>query len=461
MAGHLEEGPSRQTLLVRSLALLAFAQLVLVTGTVGTKMVFSGINPVLFFLLRSLLGLPLLAAISAATSGRTRSETPRDTPLLLLAGAGQGLFKLGNMIGLSLLGPVFQTVWMGSGPAVTLVLALALGRETASTRKVAGVGIVGLSCVALVLGSVEDDEGANAEVGVGRVLIGHGALLLGNVAMGASTLSSKEILRRQPGVSGVWLQTLIILVEIAVLLGFGALYADGPGALQAALCPPADGCRTTAAVSTAAAATLAGVALLNNGGNALVTAAGRHADASFVGSSWALQPLIAAALDSALIGATPAPHAGLTPPSLAALCSMGGIALGLGLVVSASLRAKPDPATTTAAPPADEEAGERDDDDGGGDGDGDDDDDVASKGAADEERAARLHKLLLAAEAAEAGGTVPLERSPSCSSLVSSDAPPSRMPLDSLFKPLLEKDDDDARANTPPEVDGLGKTPLR
>jgi len=331
------------TLLKLVLAHLALftANAILGVGGVVSKIGLTGMNPVIFALLREMCAAPLLFAMScmlekrdgapvashaAAESRETRCFTSLDVVQFSIAGAALFGTNLGYIIGVKMLGGTPAAIWQSSLPIFTLCMGVCVGLEAFTVLKIAGCILAFAGCAFVSLYSDDTSEGggeAQANQLTGNLIF------LGQIlSLAGFFVAEKPLLRR-------WtpLATLSYAYTIAsVLMLFAGILINTSPFLLDVVCPDCHG--NGWRVPPEAILAIAYWVLLGSvTGYFLLTWANTYVDASMVGAYFTVQPIGAVVASMIFIAATPGTdHFGLEGPG-AQDFGVLGIFLGVGLLI--------------------------------------------------------------------------------------------------------------------------------
>lgn len=170
---------------------LLLAHIVCGGGAIVGKFGLHGGNPVLFALVREIVAGLALCLINLFLGGKAMPATANDIKLVVAAGACIFANHLFFVLGLKLTDPISGAAWQPAQPIVTAGLAIALGYEGASVRKLAGILLSVSGAMFMVL------YGKSA-VQSGNVSIGHLLFFCNCAAASGYVIISKRLLKRYP-----------------------------------------------------------------------------------------------------------------------------------------------------------------------------------------------------------------------------------------------------------------------
>mmetsp|Transcript_36882 Transcript_36882/g.104088 ORF Transcript_36882/g.104088 Transcript_36882/m.104088 type:complete len:386 (+) Transcript_36882:262-1419(+) len=311
--GQLEEPVDRRLPQSAVYALLVMTQVAFGSGAVYLKFSLQSsgesFHPVTFALYRELMASGPLLLISRLKSG-VLAPPLKDIPRFLAIGLTLFLNQLLFICGLNLSGAVMATCIQPSIPVLTVALAVLLGTEEGSLRKLGGILMAVAGALCMVVGSstgVAISKGDTVMYGFsGRVLMGN-LFLAGNCLSAACFYVGVKAmtLRFHSASITAWSYSAASLL---MALTAAAVVESG----QWALPPHAWG------------PLLYWVAVSSVMGYYILTWATSRLPASHVAASQCLQPFVGTSLGWLLLGER------LTPWDLGALA----IVLGLGVVIS-------------------------------------------------------------------------------------------------------------------------------
>ena len=301
-------------------------------GSIIGKFGVKGSNPVLFALIREGCAGPLLM-LAAWYMHREKFDwrVTKDTRMLLLCGFALYANQLCYIVGLKLSDSITASIWQPSQPVFTAIIAILLGWEKASWRKLLGIAVASAGAVFVVLYGVHTGESGVAV----------GSLFFAINCLGTSTyvLASKPLLRTYEAISVTGWSYMCC----SVMMLFTAFVFNGVDALTRFICHDAD----AAVIDTCVASKwhvnpvmigpLAYWILFNScAAYGLMTWANVYADGSVVSAYTAIQPMTAALLSFVIIAAKGEAYGkkyGFAEPGVNDLGALG-IFVGLGLVLS-------------------------------------------------------------------------------------------------------------------------------
>lgn len=301
-------------------------------GSVVGKFGVKGSNPVLFALVREGVAGPLLCLAAYFLEGDALSWRNWAHVRLVLA-CGFCLFanQLAFIVGLKISNAITASAWQPSQPVFTAGLAILLGWEVATWRKLAGIACASGGAVFMaVYGATHGQPGAAA-----------GSVLFAINCLGTSCyiLASKPLLASYRAISVTGWSYICCSFMMAV----AAAVVNGVPSLTAFVCHDEDAAAVAACVGAkwgvnpGMAWPLAYWILFSScGAYALMTWANIYVDGSIVSAYTAIQPATSALISVLLIAARGRAFGkkyGLTEPGLNDLGALA-IFLGLGLVLS-------------------------------------------------------------------------------------------------------------------------------
>lgn len=329
---------------------LVLTQVMFGAGGVIGKLGLPATNPLLFALLREGCAGPILLAAAHVWTPTRVGDVVREWREFALL----GLFIFGNqvsfIVGLKLSNPVAGAIWQPSQPIFTAVLAIWLGMEKPSARRLAGIGVAFVGCAAMVYLSA-------SSVGVGSSALvdeiaGNCFFFVNCLATSLYVIRSKPLLRRFPALAVTAWSYMVAALFMAVT----AVALNSSRAALDFLCKDCGG--DAWRVPEAALLALAYWILFQSvGAYALMTWGNVHASASLVSAYTVLQPVTSSLL-TALILASGAyrncaraddDDACLSMPGVGDLGAIG-VVIGLYLVITSEV------APPKSAPPAADQA---------------------------------------------------------------------------------------------------------
>ncbi|KAJ9465903.1 WAT1-related protein [Diplonema papillatum] len=305
-------------------------------GTVVGKLGVSGTNPVLFAFIREGVAGPLLCVI-AFLQHRERPQV-QHMPRLLLAGFGLYLNQFCYIVGLKLTDPTTASVWQPSQPIMTCGLALLLGYERATWRKLLGIFCAFVGAALMVaLPSPSSDSSSSSGSGSGTVhqpIAGNILFFFNCLGTSAFIIVTKPLLATRT-YSSIAITGWSYLVG-SVLMGITALIINFTDPLLDFVCPGE--CKGAWSVPLGMLfALLYWIIFTSVIGYLCMSWANQYIQASVVSAYSVLQPVTAAVISVILIAVKghhwAVDEKGLEEPSLKDLSALG-IVIGLGILLS-------------------------------------------------------------------------------------------------------------------------------
>ena len=283
-------------------AALIATQVIFGAGAVVGKLGLPAFNPLVFAAIREGLAGPLLAAAAVATTGLGPSAARPHWRRFAFLAATIYLNQGCMIVGLKLSSAVVGSVWQPSIPVFTSLIAVSLGWEPPSGRRLGGIAVAFASCAALVACSAaeENDGGGGANASLGRMLAGNCLFFVNCLATALYVLGSKPLLTARDGALPAlcvtaWSYCLASVLMVLTAAGFGA-----SAALSSFIC--ADCERGAWHVPPGARWALAyWVVFQSCVSYALMTWGNKHASASLVSGYAVLQPVTSAALTELVV----------------------------------------------------------------------------------------------------------------------------------------------------------------
>lgn len=277
--------------------------------------------------------------------------------------AALGLAVFGNqagfIVGIKLAGPLAASVWQPSQPLFTAAICMAFGWEPTQEKRILGVLLASIGCVAMVLlktkspstpsqhtssEAIADGDALDSLAVTARYLMGNMLFFCNCLCTSLYVLLSKPTLKQYPAllVTAWSYNAASLFMFIATLI---AASVDGAGTFFCPECQPNDNLvsKMFYIPQGAMPALLYYILFASVGSYGLMTWANQNASGTLVMSYSVLQPVIAAILTAFLLflGVVPSCQdaleqhvACLDYPGIGTLCGMGGVFLGLRLVIS-------------------------------------------------------------------------------------------------------------------------------
>eukprot|EP00040_Diaphanoeca_grandis_P024143 m.132423 g.132423 ORF g.132423 m.132423 type:complete len:380 (-) comp29605_c0_seq1:321-1460(-) len=311
-------------------------------GSVVGKIGLPNMNPILFATVRELGAAIILCIVAYRSYGlKLPSFKDRTGGLALLCGfavvIGQFLF----LLGLKMSSAVTASVWQPSQPIWTMLMAVALGREQVSKRKVLGVLLAFAGCAFMVLESSPPKGSHSVAAWIPNLMF------FGNcLGTPIYILCAKSLVEQFPS---LWVTAWAYVVAFFILLVILLITNNSPVLLNF-MCPAPDAtCGDGWQIPEDAMwALLYWIFFVSALAYFLVTWGNKHLDSSIVSSYFALQPVAAAIVSTLVVMGTRAPHYGLQGPGVQHLGAIG-VFLGLYFVTKGSLSTDPKLAPDSSA----------------------------------------------------------------------------------------------------------------
>lgn len=189
------------------------------------------VNPLFFALLRETLATPIIALLARHLEGPV-AVRPGELRVLALASLALFSNQIGYVTGLKLASPVMGAAWQPSQAVFVLIMAVALGQESCSTKKLLGV----LCC--LLGGATMTVGGAQGKLHSGNNEVVGNMLFFFNCFMTAVfVLTMRVAARSMPA------YTALAVVYAMASVGI-ALFAKGASLFEGSLpffCPDCEG----------------------------------------------------------------------------------------------------------------------------------------------------------------------------------------------------------------------------
>ena len=180
-------------------------------GVIG-KLGLPSFNPLLFALIREGTAGPLLMGASLLLTPTRVADVVREWKEFLWL----GLFIYGNqllfIIGLKLSNPVAGSIWQPSQPVFTSAIAIWLGWEAPSARRIGGIVVAFVGCALMVYLSSSDSSSKSLV----NELVGNVFFFFNCLATSLYVIKSKPLLRRFPALAvTAWSYMIASLLMLA------------------------------------------------------------------------------------------------------------------------------------------------------------------------------------------------------------------------------------------------------
>lgn len=239
-------------------------------------------HPIVYAFFREISAAPVLFLLSVATLGY---RLPQRGDAVKVFGLGLCMFlsQLLYIMGVDMAGVLMASCIQPSVPVFTVMLALFLGSETGSARKMVGILLAVLGAMCMVVGSIHDAKDGASGVGTSPYL-GDVCILVNAIAMAVYYLLAKKLVAKYSAIHvATWAYTVA-----ATLMGMAAMVWTRP----------TDWVFPKAMVGPL----VYWIFVCSVGGYLVVTYAMNHLPASQVASFQCLQPFVGAALAVMVLG---------------------------------------------------------------------------------------------------------------------------------------------------------------
>eukprot|EP00041_Stephanoeca_diplocostata_P008672 m.128305 g.128305 ORF g.128305 m.128305 type:complete len:400 (+) comp17428_c0_seq3:768-1967(+) len=235
------------------------------------------------------------------------------------------------LVGLKMSSAVTASVWQPSQPIWTLLMAIAIGREKASRRKVLGVLLAFAGCVFMVEETHKPNDGG-AESRIPAWI--PNLFFFGNCLGTPIYVLTAKTLTTRLGKPALWVTAWAYMAATCMLCAITIVVNASPPLLRL-MCPPPDElCGNGWEIpSDALWALLYWIFFVSALAYALITWGNQHLEGTTVSAFFALQPVAAAIVSGVIVAVTPPPHHQLHGPGVQHLGAIGVFA-GLYLVIT-------------------------------------------------------------------------------------------------------------------------------
>lgn len=287
-------------------------------GNVVSAICLSGMNPVLFALIREAIAGPLLCGIALAKDPDMRPRM-EDKWRFFFTGFCLFLNNLCFIVGVKLASATDAGIWQPAQPLFIAIIAILWGYESATWLKFIGIFIaIGGSLVVVLVGA-ESGEGSSE-------ILGNVFLFIQAVFCSLFYVSQKPLLERYTPLVTLGYSYLVA----TCLMTITAVVVNETGYLLDKLCPDCDGGWYIPAHGWPGIAYY--VFVVSVAAYFLCSWGNQHIDASVLGIYTVVQPVVTVLISSLVIALSSQPHWGLKGLAASDLGAIG-IIIGLAIVV--------------------------------------------------------------------------------------------------------------------------------